>query len=220
MAAEFTRLWRKALILLILSFLVKADEPKTAAPLARTVTTGQQTTSLQGHLGSLLRDAGVWGGIEDYRVKCEPLKEMRAKAFRGSLARALLRTKEQFGPLSWKDEDGGVLVRSGASEDSPLDLRVQTFSFDAYDSPITTTDELLSSPFVAARIQKEGFSVRGPELGFAQARSDSHKRVTLKNVTVRDVLNYVARSLHPRVWLFEEVRCAQTRSIRVQWLVK
>lgn len=212
--------WRRAAFVLILNFPVKAEEPKTAMPLARSVTTEQQTASLQAHLGSLLRDAGVWGGIEDYRIKCEPVKERRTKAFRGSLASALQRTKQEFGTLSWKEEDGGVLVRSGATGDSPLDLRLQTFSFDVYDSPIRITDELLNSPFVAARIQNQGFSVRGPELGFAQARSDSHKQVTLKNVTVRDVLNYIARSLQPRVWLFEEVHCAQTKSIRVQWLVK
>jgi len=65
-------------------------------------------------------------------------------------------------------------------------------------------DQQLAAPGVESKIRESSFSIRGPELGFAQAPTTLHKQITLTNMTVRQICDSVARSLRPRVWVFEE----------------
>jgi hypothetical protein len=207
-------------ISLVVTFTTNAQD--NGAPLQRRVSSDQATARLASHVASLLRKAGTWGGVEEYRPDCRADLETKMPAFEGTLQEGLLRLKGKTQSLSWRVDDGGVIVSNGFPATSILDSNVDQFTFNIYDPPDRITDLLLSQTKVASEIATRKLSVRSPELGFAQARVDSQEKITLRNVSLRQTLNGIAHSIHarPRVWLFDETTCSGHSAILVQWLVK
>ena len=179
-----------------------------------------QTARPVDYIALLLRQSGVWGGIEDYEAGCGQEPEARMPALEGTLDDGLARTHQLVKSLSWRVLDEGILVVKGNPAPSILDTKIDQFSFNPYDSPNKVTNALLANPIVANSIAKRGFSIGSPELGFAQAKPEMEKSVMLKKVTVREVLTSVAKSPNPRVWLLLQRTCDGRKSLVINWLVK
>jgi hypothetical protein len=189
--------------------------------LKRSVSVPARTTIPLNEVSSLLREANVWGGIENYRLRCEPEVEISTPEFHGTLDEGLKLVREQVGSLEWEAKDGGInLTVNSPHVSSVLDTRIEEFTFDEYDAVSLTTGSLLASPQVMKRINEEGLSIRSPELGFAQLRAGSSRMIILRNVTVRDALNSIARLAFRRVWLYQEVRCGTNNTLKVDWPIR
>lgn len=186
----------------------------------RPVTTESQTASSLNHVSFLLGQAGVWGGIEDYRSDCGPEQVLRLPAIKGTLQDALTQLKAQDASIIWRAEDDGIQVRRNPPAKSILDVKINEFTFDKNSAPDKNTDALLGLPVVKQRIAALDFSIQSAELGFAQARTKSQDILTLRNISLREGLNAIARSPHPRVWLFRQTMCGGQTTLQVQWVVK
>ena|SRR2546421_222358 len=173
----------------------------TQDPSGAQITLDSRTTSSVNHISILLRQAAVWGGIEDYRSDCGSDPDIRLPAVNGTLKEAFTQLMSQDASINWRAENDGILVRRNAPATSLLDTKITEFTFDTSDAPDKATDVLLNLPAVQRQITASNLSVRSPELGFAQARSKSQDILTLKDITLRQGLNAIARSTHPRVWL-------------------
>ena len=184
------------------------------------ITIESRTTTWVDQASSLLRQAAVWGGIEDYRSDCGTDPDLRLPAFSGTLREALTRLVSQDPNLSWQSTDDGILVRKNPPTRSLLDVRIAHFTFDKNGPPDRATNPLLNLPSVRRRMNALDMSVRSPELGFAQEKRNSESILTLKNITLRQGLNAIAHSSPPRVWLFRQSTCGGHRTIQIQWIIK
>jgi hypothetical protein len=179
-----------------------------------------QTSSPVNYLVLLLQKSGGWGGIEDYESGCSGEPESQMPVLDGTLGDGLVRIHQLEKSLKWQIIGDGLVVVKGNPAHSILNSRLGQFTFNAYDPPDKITSALLSSDPVASSIARQGFSVGSPELGFAQARVESEKKITLNGITLREVLNSIARSSHPRVWLFKQQICGGRKEITINWVVK
>lgn len=213
-------MWPKATIAIALLVLDVSQRGSVVNPSETRVAVEPQTTSSVNYASSLLRQANLWGGIEDYRTDCSPDVEMRLPPLTGTLKDALTQLEAQDTSLKWGVEEDGIFVRKNLPATSLLDTKIAQFTFDKNDSPDKATDALLSVPTVRSQIRTLNMSVRSPEPGFAQPKATSENRVTLTNVTFRQALNAIARATHPRVWLFRQTACGGQKTLLVQWVVK
>jgi hypothetical protein len=174
------------------------------------------------HASSLLREAGVWGGIEEQRLDCSPDQQRSFPSLKGSLKEGLDQLTVMDSSLVWKEVDGGILIRRNPQHLSLLDTRIKEFGFDKRDRPEAATDALLSLSPVRRQITKLNLNVRSPELGFSQPRAEGYPdgQIILGNVTVRQALNAMASADHPKVWLFQETTCSGQTTLLIQWVVK
>ncbi|MGH9701911.1 MAG: hypothetical protein ACRD4K_00940 [Candidatus Acidiferrales bacterium] len=138
----------------------------------------------------------------------------------GTLGDGLVRMHHLDKSLRWQIIGDGLAVVKGNPAHSILNSRIDQFSFNAYDLPDKITNDLLKNPPVASSIARQGFSVGSPEFGFAQASAESEKKVTLNGITVREVLNTIAKSSHPRVWLLKQWSCDGRKELTINWIVK
>ena len=205
------------LLVLAIGFRTSADSDNI---LKKRLSIETQTSTSVNYVALLLRDSGTWGGIEDYESGCSGEPESQMPALDGTLGDGLVRIHQLEKSLKWQIMGDGLVVVKGSPAHSILDTKIAHFTFNVYDPPDKITNALLMSPPVANSIARQGFSVGSPELGFAQSRADSEKQVTLNEVTVREVLNSVAKSSHPRVWLFKQKICGGRKELTINWLVK
>lgn len=204
-------------LVLAIGFRTSADSDNI---LKKRLSIGSQTSTPVNYLALLLRESGAWGGIEDYESGCSGEPESQMPALDDTLGEGLVRIHQLEKSLKWQIIGDGLLVVKGSPAHSILDTKIAHFTFNVYDPPDKITSALLSSDPVASSIARQGFSVGSPELGFAQPRAESEKQVTLSGVTVRQVLNSVAKSSHPRVWLFKQQICGGHKEITINWVVK
>ena len=199
-----------------------SQSPQPASPLERELAIDSQITTSVNHISAMLRKAGVWGGIESYDTDCRPASEYRIPSLDGTLQNGLVQLKSQDSSLSWKVKGEGVLISQHAQLTSLLDTKVPELTFHGSDAADKSTDKLLNLPTIRDQMTKLKLTLRSPELGFAQlpAHPGSEEPITLKNITLREALNAIAKADHPRVWLFEQSACTGQTTILVQWLVK
>jgi hypothetical protein len=179
-----------------------------------------QTARPTNYIVQLLREGGIPAGVEDFGVGCEEDSELQMPTVEGTLGDGLILTRQRVGALGWQLLGGSLLVVKGAPVPSVLDAQVEQFTFNSSDPPSKITNALLTIPAVAKSIAKLGVSMGSPELGFAQAKNESDERVVLKNVTVREALNSIAKSAHPRVWLYRQRPCGGRQMVTINWVVK
>ncbi|HYL62898.1 MAG TPA: hypothetical protein VE077_09770 [Candidatus Methylomirabilis sp.] len=195
---------------------------RLANPLEKKLAVDSQTTTSVNHVSALLRRAGVWGGIESYDTDCGSPLEYRIPSLDGTVRDGLVQLKSQDNSLSWKVQGDGILISRHAQETSLLDAMVPDLTFYGRDPADKSTDKLLNLPAVKDQMTKLKLTLRSPELGFAQlpAHVSSVEQITLKNLTLREALNAIAKSDRPRVWLFGQSACGGQTTVLVQWLVK
>ena len=208
--------------LLAFAFLSGPQHPAGDDPLKRKVSVEPQTARPVDYVASLLLLAGVAGGIEDYPSGCDSSQEIRMPPLDGTLEDGLSQLKGQDNSLRWRVQDDGILVSKNPPATSLLDTKVGDFKFYRHDNAEEPTDRLLSLPIVKGRISTLNLTLLPPEIGFAQARVERRPedQVVLKDTTLREALNAIARADHPRVWLFEQRPCEGQTFLRIQWLVK
>ena len=168
----------------------------------------------------LLRQSGAPGGIEDFQFDCQGEPTLKIPSLEGSVADGLGKVQQQVKALSWRVVDNAILVVKGKPTSSILETTVAEFNFNPDDPPNKVTNSLLRTPEVANSLSQNGVSLGSPELGFAQPGNNSHEQIKLKDVNVRQILDSVARSSHPRVWLFQQRTCGKITTITINWVVK
>jgi hypothetical protein len=180
-----------------------------------------QTARPMEYAALLLRQSGISGGLEDYGASCSDDPEVRIPAIDGTLEEGLAHIRQLSPSLRWRVlKEGLVVVKGRPSVPSILDTKIDRFSFNVNEPPSRVTDALLATPSVSRNIADLGFSVGSPELGFAQAKTSAATIVTFNNVTARAVLNAIANSPHPRVWLFRQKSCAGSKTLTINWVVR
>ncbi|MGB2592607.1 MAG: hypothetical protein WBG02_02900 [Candidatus Acidiferrum sp.] len=179
-----------------------------------------QKATAVNYIISMLRQSGASGGIEEYDSGCGAEPDMQIPALNGTLGDGLSRMNQLAKSINWRTSDEELLVVKGSPESSILDTRIEQFTFNANAPPNKSTGAILASPAVSKSIAQQRLIVGSPELGFAQPRNQSERKVVLKNVTMREALNSVAKSSHPRVWLFRQRTCDGHKNLTVSWVVK
>jgi len=172
------------------------------------------------YIALILREGGTPGGIEDFASGCEEDSELQMPPLEGTLGDGLRLTRRRAGVLRWQPLNNFLLVVKGAPGPSILDTKVNDFTFNVSDPPSKTTNILLTTPAATSRMTQLGMSVGSPELGFAQAKKQSDEKVDLKDVTVLEILNVIAKSPRPRVWLYRQRTCGGHTIVTVNWPVK
>jgi hypothetical protein len=214
----------KLLILCILFLAASSpcQDTRQTDPTERRVRIDPQTTTTINYVSALLQQAGLWGGIEDYRSDCSPDPEMRMPLLDGTVQDALTQLRGQDNAINWKVQGDGIVVSRRATKTWLLDTRIGDFTFYKRDHPEKSTDKLLNLPTVKEEMSRLNLALRPPEIGFAQPPIDTlpEGRVLLKEATFRDVLNAIARVDHPRVWLFRQTTCSGQTTLLIQWVVK
>jgi len=96
------RLFRLALqILWILLLAAIAASPEQPNPMARRLKIEAQDTTSVSYVSMLLREAGLWGGIESYSRTCDADVRVRVPPLSGTVADGLSQLGSRDKSLSW-----------------------------------------------------------------------------------------------------------------------
>lgn len=189
-------------------------------PLKKKLALETQAATPVAYLAVLLRQADTAGGIEDFEAGCGADPQIQMPALEGTLGDGLARVKQHVSGIRWEVLDEGLVVSKGSPVPSVLDTKIDQFSFNLNDPPNRITSDLLNSEALVNFISRQGFTVGSPELGFSQAKTEPGRKVVLHNASVRQILNSIATTSHPRVWLYQQRNCNGRKTLTINWVVK
>ena len=175
---------------------------------------------------SLLSGAGVPGGIAIVTECGEDIRYTFASS--GSTLRntldAIVSANPQF---SWQVSDGVVNVSPLAGDPPLLSLTIGELRLNGAHSTDEAANQLFAIPEIQKRLAElhlsygyTRFGIRDLKRpGSAPDKEEQRYNLTLKNVTVRDALNAIARAHGKAVWLYRERHCNGSTEFQINFPV-
>lgn len=123
---------------------------------------------------------------------------------------------------------GVINFTSITSTPTLLDLRISEFKLDGAKTVDEAVDQLLSRREVREQIAQSNLTRRGRQVGIGNLARPSSNQVAAKreinlnsrNITVREVLNEIARKHGSAVWSYHEQECDGQTLFSINFLVE
>lgn len=191
-----------------------------------------RTVELKAHRGTsveaavaLLTQANVTGGIVSRPQACASPRERDLSLSKTTLEKGLEYLSSESDFRSWVFMNGQIVVGNDALTDTLLDVSLNDADLEM-DQPLSlSTQQLLRSKQVRAKIAKLGIEDLGPALGFGKLNTSRPRPKApavkrLRNVSLYQALNSLAAENGHAVWLYEEFRCGKRFSFRIAWVAQ
>jgi hypothetical protein len=193
--------------------------------LNRQVALGHSPRTSAEAVSSLLAQARTPGGIISIYDGCAKPSPQVFSLAEANLKQALDYVSTVDHARNWTYADGLILVGLEQADDTILNTVISDIEIPPGEALSLSAQRLLHTPEVQAAIEKAKLNEITPELGFGQiSRNPKPPQIDqpthLQGVTLMKALNTLASMKGTPVWEFEQTKCNNKSSFRLDWPVK